>query len=91
MAGDVASLSQVFAAESSLDYVRQNPNATQVAGYRAWQAMGRQVRRGEKAIAVLAPVTRTLAAEDDSTGAVDDEKPGRRVVGFKPSAVFDIS
>ena len=33
------------------------PDATAVAGYRAWLARGRQVRRGEKAIQVFAPVT----------------------------------
>jgi hypothetical protein len=37
----------------------QNPAATVVAGYRTWAAKGRQVRRGEKALRVLGPVTRT--------------------------------
>src|SRR5215211_7674236 len=35
----------------------QMPTATQVAGYRTWQGMGRQVRKGEHGIAVIAPVT----------------------------------
>ena len=35
----------------------QLPEATMVAGYRAWQAKGRQVRRGETAIKVFGPVT----------------------------------
>ena len=34
---------------------RQRPDATAVAGYRAWHALGRQVRRGETGIRVLAP------------------------------------
>jgi len=45
----------------------QRPEATQVAGYRAWQAMGRQVRKGERGIEILAPVTRRV--EDDDADA----------------------
>jgi antirestriction protein ArdC len=33
----------------------QRPDATRVAGYRAWQALGRQVKKGEKAISIFAP------------------------------------
>ena len=36
----------------------QFQDATRVAGYRAWQDMGRQVRKGEKAITILAPIIR---------------------------------
>src|SRR5690348_12201914 len=28
--------------------LRQNPEATRVAGYRTWQGLGRQVRKGER-------------------------------------------
>jgi DNA primase len=67
----------------------QCPEATHVAGYRAWQAMGRQVRKGEKAISILAPITRKIA-EDDETRPV--EQRGRTiVVGFRGASVFDIS
>ncbi len=34
----------------------QCPDATQVAGFRRWQELGRQVRKGEKAIRILAPM-----------------------------------
>lgn len=37
--------------------LRQNPEATTVAGYRTWQTLGRQVRKGERGIQILAPVT----------------------------------
>ena len=33
----------------------QRPDATRVAGYRAWQALGRQVVKGAKGIAILCP------------------------------------
>ena len=33
----------------------QCPDASRVAGYRTWQGMGRQVRKGERGIRILAP------------------------------------
>jgi hypothetical protein len=33
----------------------QRPDAVQVAGYRTWQALGRQVKRGEKGLSILVP------------------------------------
>lgn len=75
----------------------QNPDATLVAGYRAWMAMGRQVRKGEKALWVLAPVTaRATGSADTAVGKGDpDREPepegrARTVVGFRPTAVFDV-
>ncbi len=38
----------------------QNPKASLVAGYRAWQDKGRQVQRGEKALKIFVP---SLAAK----------------------------
>lgn len=62
----------------------QYPTASQVAGYRAWQRMNRFVRKGEKAIFILAPmVYKRTEAE-----AADDE---RVIRGWKYVPVFDIS
>ena len=62
----------------------QKPEATQVAGYRAWKALGRQVRKGERGLRILAPCT--YKTTDDETGEE------RHVVrGFRSVAVFDIS
>jgi hypothetical protein len=36
----------------------QRPQATAVAGFTAWKALGRQVDKGEKGIAILAPIVR---------------------------------
>jgi len=47
----------------------QRPEASQVAGYRVWQAMGRQVRKGERGIEILAPVTRRVEDDDAEAGA----------------------
>jgi antirestriction protein ArdC len=59
----------------------QAPDATMVAGYKRWKSLGRQVRKGEKAIKILAPILRTET--DPDTG----EKV-KRVVGFRDANVF---
>ena len=74
-----------YSANNCLLILMQWPNATRVAGYRAWQQLGRQVRKGEKGIKILAPISRTVA-EDEETG----EKV-RALVGFKTTTVFDVS
>lgn len=73
----------------------QKPQATMVAGYRAWQARGRQVRRGETAIKVYGPVTRRDPKLDPQGNPVRDAKGQPvtevRIVGVKPVSVFDVS
>src|SRR5579875_3042453 len=39
-----------------LSIARQKPDATRVAGIRAWNELGRFVKKGEKGIQILAPV-----------------------------------
>ena len=51
----------------------QDPQATHVAGYQAFRAMGRQVRRGETGIKVLAPITRSEPRLDDAGQPVADD------------------
>jgi hypothetical protein len=71
------------------------PDATLVAGYRAWQAKGHQVRRGETAIKVFAPVTRIIPIEDANGKPVLDangrQLTRRQMVGVKVASVFDAS
>ena len=74
----------------------QKPDATVIAGYRAWQAMGHQVRRGETAIKILGPVTRKVELVDRSTGEPIRDDQGRpqfvrQLVGVRPVSVFDAS
>ena len=57
---------------------------TRVAGYRTWQKLIRQVRPGERGLAILAPVTRKFETETE-------EEDERRVVGFRVVHVFDLS
>ena len=62
----------------------QRPDATLVAGYRRWQQLGRQVRKGETSLAILAPIVRRVE------GKAGSEKE-TQVVGFRSARVFDVS
>ena len=59
--------------------VSQRPTATRVAGFHTWRTMGRFVRKGEKGIAILAPIVgrKRDDVEDDS----------RTVLGFRRNGV----
>jgi hypothetical protein len=58
----------------------QKPEATQVAGYKAWAARGRQVNKGEHGVRIFAPMT----ANDQETGE-------KTIRGFRLAHVFDVS
>ncbi|MGH3370174.1 MAG: ArdC family protein, partial [Nocardioidaceae bacterium] len=68
----------------------QRPDATMLAGYRRWQSLGRQVRKGEKGVAILAPCVYRARPVDDTDEA---ERPelARILRGFTVVFVFDIS
>ncbi len=58
--------------------------ATQVAGFSAWRKVHRFVRKGEKAIWILAPII-------DRRGSATDGTPDPEVRGFRFVPVFDVS
>jgi antirestriction protein ArdC len=62
----------------------QRHEATRVAGFRAWQKMNRFVRKGEKAIFILAP----MVYKNTEASEGDDE---RVIRGFKWVPVFDVA
>jgi antirestriction protein ArdC len=72
---------------------RQKPSASNVAGVRAWNSLGRFVRRGEKGILILAPlVGRKVKTPEEITGEKGEEKnPQAQLYGFRAVYVFDIS
>lgn len=65
----------------------QRPESTRVAGYRTWQSLGRQVRRGEKAIRIIAPAYYTTKEIDEQSS----EDVERRITFFRSVSVFDVS
>lgn len=70
----------------------QKPDATHVAGFNAWKKFNRFVRKGERGIVILAPITRVVGTvEEHRTDGTTDTKELRRMVNVKPVYVFDIS
>ncbi|MBU1622709.1 MAG: ImmA/IrrE family metallo-endopeptidase, partial [Nanoarchaeota archaeon] len=55
------------------------PSATKVAGFKTWSSLGRRIKKGSKAIRILAPVT------------IKDDREEEVIVNFSPVTVFDLS
>jgi antirestriction protein ArdC len=66
----------------------QRPDATRIAGYRRWLEMGRHVRKGEKGIAILAPIVNRVKVENEQG---EQQELGHMVSAFRPAYVFDVS
>ena len=65
----------------------QRPDATRVQGYRAWNKAGYQVRKGEKGIAIYAPM---LFGSKRDTAADSDTDTAPRL-GYRVAYVFDVA
>ena len=88
---DVMSRFYHYSAYNCLLIMMQKPDATLVAGYKAWQSkFNRQVRKGENAIRILAPmphkITKQVTLEDGTT-----EDKDIQWTTFRAIPVFDIS
>jgi len=94
-----------YSINNSLLIALQKPDATLVAGYKAWQEHKRQVKKGEKSIRILAPQTYTVKVERDVTKKdengnfiFENGKPvtekqlvEEKRIRFVPVSVFDVS
>src|SRR5664279_527353 len=81
---------RTYSTGNQLLILAQRPDATTVAGYRAWLSLGRQVRRGAKGIGIFGYSTKTSVQEvTDSTGHTDEKTTTRTF--FPVRTVFDIS
>ena len=70
----------------------QKPDATNVAGLRTWNSLGRFVRRGEKGIFILAPIVGNKRNKDENAEQHTDAKDTQRTLyGFRGVYVFDIT
>lgn len=69
----------------------QRPDATHVAGFNAWRSLGRYVKKGEKGIVIIAPMS--IRPKDE--GTADGEQPGesrkKPILRFRGVYVFDIA
>lgn len=72
----------------------QQPKASLVTGFKAWQKLGRSVKKGEKAIQILAPSPYETQVEKTRQNAQGkDEAYSEKVkrMGFRAVSVFDLS
>ena len=90
-----------YSFNNTLLIAMQRPEATLVTGYRNWQSMGRQVKKGEKGITILAPAPKkqkkAQALYDQNQMPVLDEQGNQKyeevevvIPRFKATTVFDI-
>ena len=63
------------------------PDASRVAGFRTWKELNRNVKKGSKAIKILAPYKKKVTDKDPVTS----EEKEKRITLFIPVNVFDIS
>jgi len=95
---DIAARLPTYSPNNVLLITVQRPDATRVAGYQAWRAMGRHVRKGETGIAILAPCLYREPAAEVATTAGAPPVAGEAVAGtsqvlrgFRVVHVFDIT
>jgi N-terminal domain of anti-restriction factor ArdC len=76
----------------------QKPQASNVAGIRTWNSLGRFVKKGEKGIMILAPMvgrkmqrTEEIATQFESQNTADDRKAEPQLYGFRAVYVFDVT
>lgn len=85
-----------YSARNTLLIYAQRPDASYVKGFRAWNQLGRYVKKGAKGIAILAPCIKKLEVfkEPDNKAEYQDnegEKVTKKVLcGFKITYVFDL-
>lgn len=91
-----------YSFNNTLLIAMQRPDATLVTGYKNWQSMGRQVKKGEKGITIIAPAPvkskkqrKVLDQEHrpvfDEQGNPVLEEVEVKIPRFKAITVFDIA
>ena len=76
-----------YSAANTLLILLQKPEAKQVAGFQTWKKLGRKVKKGEKGIAILAPLVKKVKTEDESELETAEEQ---YISGFRTVYVFDV-
>ena len=71
-----------YSLHNQLLIIFRMPTASRVAGFKAWQELGRKIKKGSKAIQILAPRIRVEKK---------DGKEEEVICNFFPVSVFDIS
>lgn len=81
---------RTYSMSNQLLILSQRPDATVVAGYRTWQSLGRQVRRGAKGIGIFGYSTKTSTQQITDVNGNTDEKTSTQT-SFPIRTVFDVS
>ena len=66
----------------------QNKEATQVAGFKTWQKMNRNVKKNEKGIQIFYPIK---VAPKNTNNLTEDEVKNKTFFTYRPTYIFDIS
>lgn len=69
----------------------QSPDATHVAGYQAWKKLGRQVRKGELGIRILAPNGVARFKKEVTKANGETEEKEFSFMRFRAVSIFDVS
>lgn len=88
---DVMSKFHTYSVNNCILIAMQKPEATRVAGFKSWQKnFKRSVKKGEKAIKILAPIPHKFTKEIENE---DGEKVQKEIqyMTFRAISVFDIS
>jgi len=80
-----------YSFNNSLLIMLQRPDATRVAGFHAWRKMDRVVRRGEKGIWILAPLTYRVDGASAIAHGAPEETRTTVLRGFKAVPVYDLA
>lgn len=86
-----------YSVNNMLLILAQRPGAQRCAGLRTWNTLGRVVRRGERAIAILAPCVRRRRPSNEretSEPTTPDPQAAESddvISGFRGACVFDVS
>ena len=89
---DVMSRFYDYSPRNCMLILMQRPDATRVASYRKWQSdFGRQVKKGEKAIRILAPVPRKFTTKEIDPDTGQEVEHEHKWTGFRAVPVFDVS
>jgi antirestriction protein ArdC len=83
---DFAQAFHAYSLNNVLLVLSQSPEASRVAGFRKWQNLNRQVRKGSKAIRIFGYSTKKVTEEDENGDEVE-----KKIARFPILSVFDIS
>ena len=73
-----------YSFSNQLLIMMQAPDAERVAGYQAWKAVGRNVKKGAKSVSILRPL---LVPDREQPKGADGKHP-QKMVGYKYVSVF---